>query len=494
LEEQVHTTRHRSAIAGAVVVGVTAALTAAAVTVPAQAAVGCRVAYQVTNQWSGGFGANVSVTNLGDPVPSWRLTWSFAAGQKVTQLWNGTASQSGARVQVDSVGWNGRLGTGASAGFGFNGSWTGSNPVPTDFALNGTPCTGTTVTSTTTTTTTTSTPPVSDVLGQAHTVGRLRATEDAARYTWPGVYFEGRFRGTGVGIVLDDAVNDYDVQVDGTTVASLVTPGRITHRVDGLADAEHTVRLVKRTESPWATGEFGGFVPAAGGEILAKPTARTRQVEFIGDSLTAGYGNTSTTRDCSANGGVDRNTNTDLAFGPLTARALGADYQVNAHSGRGMVRNYNGGEPGTTFRTSYDRGLQNVPGDVWRNPDTWRPQLVVVGLGTNDFSTAINPGESWTPESLTAAYRTAYQGFLDKLRTQYGPDTVIVVSATNLFAEAAGQVVADRNARGDDLVRFWNYDDPRLDRLGCDWHFSLNDHRLITGLLSDYIATLPLDW
>lgn len=488
-----HTTRYRSAIAGVAVVGVTAALTAVAVTAPAQAAVGCKVTYQVTNQWSGGFGANASVTNLGDPVASWRLTWSFAAGQKVTQLWNGTVSQSGARVQVDSVSWNGRLGTGASAGFGFNGSWTGSNPAPTDFALNGTPCTGTTVTSTTTTTTT-STPPVSDILGRTHTVGRVRATADTARYTWPGIYFESRFRGTGVGIVLNDAVNDYDVQVDGRTVATLVTPGRVTRWINGLTDAEHTVRLVKRTESTWASGEFGGFLPAAGGEILAKPAARTRQIEFIGDSLTAGYGNTSTTRDCSANGGVDRNTNTDLAFGPLTARALGADYQVNAHSGRGMVRNYNGGDPDTTFRTYYDRGLQNVAGDVWRNPDTWRPQLVVVGLGTNDFSTAINPGEPWTPDSLTAAYRTAYLGFLDKLRAQYGPDTVIVVSATDLFAEAARQVVATRNAGGDDLVRFWNYEDPRLDRLGCDWHFSLNDHRLITGLLTDYVATLPLDW
>ena len=489
-----HTTRHRSrsAIAAAAVAVTTALAAAAVTTTPASAAVACRVTYQITSQWPGGFGANVTVTNLGEPLPGWRVAWSFAAGQRVTQLWNGTVSQSGAKVEVTGSGWNSRLGTGERAAFGFNGSWTGSNPVPTDYSVNGVACNGTTVTTTTTTTTTT--PPVSGVLDRAHTVGRVRTAEDLARYTWPGVYFESRFRGTGVGIVLNDANNDYDVQIDGTTVASLITPGRITRRIDGLTDAEHTVRLVKRTESPWAAGEFGGFLPAPGGEILDKPAARTRQVEFIGDSLTAGYGNLSTTRDCSATGGVDRNTNTDIAFGPLTARGLGADYQVNAHSGRGMVRNYNGGEPGTTFRTYYERGLQNVPGDVWQNPATWRPQLVVVGLGTNDFSTAINPGEPWTSESLVAAYQTAYQGFLDKLRTRYGAGTVIVVSATDLFAQAAEQVVRDRNARGDDRVRFWNYDNPGLDRLGCDWHFSRNDHRLISGLLTDYIATLPLDW
>ena len=70
-----------------------------------------------------------------------------------------------------------------------------------------------------------------------HTVGRVKAAADGfVRYSWPGIYFEGRFRGTGVGIVLDDSVNDYDVQVDGRTVATLVTPGRTTAWVKGLTD------------------------------------------------------------------------------------------------------------------------------------------------------------------------------------------------------------------------------------------------------------------
>ncbi|MEV7098091.1 cellulose binding domain-containing protein [Amycolatopsis sp. NPDC051045] len=477
----------RPAVIAGVVTVVAAAATLATVST-AQAAAGCRVTYQVASQWQGGFTANADVTNLGDPVTSWQLTWSFAAGQRVTQLWNGTVAQSGAQVAVDNAAWNGSLGTGASAGFGFTGSWNDSaNLIPTDFALNGTRCNGPVPPTTTS-------PPPSDALTRTHTVGRVKLTGDVAQYTWPGIYFEGRFRGTGVDIVLNDSNNDYDVQIDGATVATLVTPGRTTHQVRGLTDAEHSVRLVKRTESPWAAGEFDGFVAAPGGEILAKPAARTRQIEFIGDSLTAGYGDLSTTRDCSANGGIDRNTNTDLGFGALTARRLNADYQVNAQSGRGMVRNYNGSDPGTDFRTAYDRTLQNVSGDVWHNPATWRPQLVVVGLGTNDFSTAINPGEPWTAGSLVAAYQSAYQGFLDKLRAQYGSDAVIVVGATNLFAQPAQQVVSDRNARGDSRVRFWNFDDPRLDHLGCDWHFSLNDHRLISGLLTDYIATLPLAW
>jgi hypothetical protein len=110
--------------------------------VSAQAATGCRVTYTVTNQWPGGFGADVQVANLGDPVTSWRLTWSFGAGQTITQLWNGSFTQSGANVTVTNASWNGNIPTGGTASFGFNGSWTSANPVPTSFALNGTTCTG----------------------------------------------------------------------------------------------------------------------------------------------------------------------------------------------------------------------------------------------------------------------------------------------------------------------------------------------------------------
>ncbi|WP_432933453.1 arabinofuranosidase catalytic domain-containing protein [Microbispora sp. CA-135349] len=116
---------------------------AGALTAPAaHAAAGCRVDYSVTNQWPGGFGANVSITNLGDPINGWRLSWSFSAGQTITQLWNGTMTQSGAQVTVADAGYNGTLATGASTSFGFNGAYSGTNPAPASFTLNGTACTG----------------------------------------------------------------------------------------------------------------------------------------------------------------------------------------------------------------------------------------------------------------------------------------------------------------------------------------------------------------
>jgi outer membrane protein assembly factor BamB len=131
----------RPRIAALVAAG--ALVAALGVTLSAHAAtVGCSVAYSITSQWPNGFGANVSITNLGDPINGWTLTWSYAAGQQVTQAWNATVSQSGSQVTARNVGYNGVIGTNAGVSFGFNGSWTGSNPAPASFALNGSACTG----------------------------------------------------------------------------------------------------------------------------------------------------------------------------------------------------------------------------------------------------------------------------------------------------------------------------------------------------------------
>jgi hypothetical protein len=119
------------------------------VTLNAFAAVGCRVGYAITNQWSGGFGATVTINNLGDALNGWDLRWSFTAGQTITQLWDGTVVQSGAQVTVTNASYNGSVPVGGTASFGFNGTWNGTNPVPSAFVLNGTTCTGSTPPTTT---------------------------------------------------------------------------------------------------------------------------------------------------------------------------------------------------------------------------------------------------------------------------------------------------------------------------------------------------------
>ena len=78
---------NRSRSRAVLAVGASAALVGAGVALSNMTAhaagAGCSVAYSITSQWGGGFGANVTLTNLGDPVSSWTLGWSFGAGQQV---------------------------------------------------------------------------------------------------------------------------------------------------------------------------------------------------------------------------------------------------------------------------------------------------------------------------------------------------------------------------------------------------------------------------
>ncbi|MGC4747370.1 non-reducing end alpha-L-arabinofuranosidase family hydrolase [Micromonospora sp. DT201] len=138
--------RSRATNVGLVSAGVALLVsTTVVVALPAgAAAAGCSVNYAVSSQWQGGFGANVAITNLGDPLTSWTLTWSYSAGQTVTQAWNTSLTQSGSAVTARNVSYNGSVATNGTVSFGFNGSWTGSNPAPTSFALNGVTCTGST--------------------------------------------------------------------------------------------------------------------------------------------------------------------------------------------------------------------------------------------------------------------------------------------------------------------------------------------------------------
>ncbi|GIF78074.1 cellulase family glycosylhydrolase [Asanoa siamensis] len=91
---------------------------------------GCTAAYRVIGQWPGGFQAEVSVTAGSAAISSWTVGWTWADGQRISQSWNTTLTSSGSAVTARNVTYNGTLGAGASATFGFLGSWTGSNSTP----------------------------------------------------------------------------------------------------------------------------------------------------------------------------------------------------------------------------------------------------------------------------------------------------------------------------------------------------------------------------
>ena len=71
------------------------------------------------------------MTNTGTtPITGWRLNWTYSAGQVIGERWSATVTQTGSAVVATNVSYNGSLAPGASTAWGFNGSRSGTNPVP----------------------------------------------------------------------------------------------------------------------------------------------------------------------------------------------------------------------------------------------------------------------------------------------------------------------------------------------------------------------------
>jgi lysophospholipase L1-like esterase len=331
------------------------------------------------------------------------------------------------------------------------------------------------------------------------------------KYSAPGVGIQARFRGTGASVLLSDQFrygtnrNYYDALIDGAAVVKIAPSAASSSNTyeiaSGLANAEHTVELVKRTEASIGYGEFLGFLFA--GDILPAPTRPARRMEFIGDSITCGTGDEAdyNSPQCLEDGWGQPYNNVRLAYGPVLARALGAECHVSAVSGIGLTRNYSFQYDPRPMPEVYDllffEQLQSPRWDTTR----YVPDAVVIGLGTNDFS----PGDSDRPTMDVNSFAQAYVQFIGTLRGYYPKAEIFCTSspmlgdhwpkpedksATNLKA-AITKTVDERNGTGDAKVHkiFVN----PIVGAGCTTHPNTDQHALLAGQLGGIIAPI-LGW
>lgn len=304
-------------------------------------------------------------------------------------------------------------------------------------------------------------------------------------YSWPSIYFETAFKGDALTIKFDDEHNYFQLIVDNGEPVIIKKPGRLDYQVQNLQLGKHTVRLEKMTETQANSGRFLGFYATENTKVLATPK-RKRHIEFIGDSFTVGYGNTSPSQEC-GNDEVYATTNSQLAFGPLVAKHFNADYQINASSGFGIVRNYNGGTPDKNLIGLYPFTLHN---NNYIYASDWQPQVIVIGLGTNDFSTKLNNGERWkTRDELQQDYVNKYVHFVKSLHTNNPKAQFILMASDQMEREIATQVgnVIDQ-LTADGIKKVDSIIFTGLDYKGCHWHPSTQDDVLLADLIIKHIT------
>jgi lysophospholipase L1-like esterase len=119
----------------------------------------------------------------------------------------------------------------------------------------------------------------------------------------------------------------------------------------------------------------------------------------------------------------------------------------------------------------------------------WHPQIIVIALGTNDFSTPLKSGEKWaTRDELRADYEATYAKFVEGLRARNPHAFIIVWAAGTAEKEIrleAGKVVAQLQAKGEERIAFIPIEG--LEMTGCHWHPSVVDDAAIAEQLIRFI-------
>lgn len=294
---------------------------------------------------------------------------------------------------------------------------------------------------------------------------------DQARFNWSGSTIEASFSGTSIGIELVDGNTDYDIEIDGKQHSVLRTSSTTKYSIStSLTNGTHTIRVMQRSENHWNANVFKGFYVADGNGLVASPKRPSRKIEFIGDSWTAGYGNESTSRECSSEQ-LRQFTNANKSFSKLTADAFHAECMALAWSGAGIVRNYGEGtkKSASPYPVYYDKTLGAVNG-TW-DFTKWKPDLVFICLGTNDFSTQPYPDDTM--------YINGYNALLSKVHASYGNVPVILAGTStgpmNNYVQSI--VNAQKTTYNHPNTYYFQFSSSQA-LTGCHYHPGVADHVL----------------
>lgn len=333
-------------------------------------------------------------------------------------------------------------------------------------------------------------------------MGRVLHHEGRADFDWTQVTAALDFDGTACAIYLDPMNNNFSVMVDGE-LAALLGPrpvdtdhplyrlwllrqgGEIpVWTVQGLKPGRHRLELVKRTGANFGMAKFYGFRLNAGARLGRPAPPSKRRLEFIGDSLTNGYGVDGPGKECKELRCWEDGAK---AWAALAGRELGADFQVIAISGYGVVRNY--GEGSRTSRmplpAHYGRTVSLMDGHAW-DRSRFKPHAVVICLGTNDFSTQPHP----TLEEFVGGYLDLIEAALEGRK---GTPVILGLPLGDSVLEKRTREVAARALAKGWKVSLVDLDKPSDDELGCDWHPKAVAQRRRADRLKSELAT-RLGW
>ena len=314
------------------------------------------------------------------------------------------------------------------------------------------------------------------------------------RFTFPGTQINVRFTGTSLKLWAKPKSGYFMAQVDEAEAFKVALTGErdsVVTVATALPQGEHTLRLMYVVEGYELKPDFRGFILDKGAALLPPPALPERRIEFIGNSITCGYGNESIV----ASDPFEYETeNHYLTYAQLTCRALEAQAHVVARSGIGVYRSYDGpktGTPENVMTSEYEYTNLYDRSERW-DFSRYQPQLVCINLGTNDLST-----NNYDVKLLKAAYKK----FLSQVRS-HNPKAKIVYLCGSMLGgkeleiakKTLNEVVDEANKAGDKEVYRFDFTPQTGDiRFGASWHPSVWQHQKMAAELTAYLRSL-MQW
>ncbi|HEX5168456.1 MAG TPA: SGNH/GDSL hydrolase family protein [Cyclobacteriaceae bacterium] len=319
--------------------------------------------------------------------------------------------------------------------------------------------------------------------------GRIDFTDPGSpAFSYSGVSIRAAFRGSSVSIRLDDEgkENYYNIILDGDVILRLKPEkGLKTYELaKDLPDSADEIEIFKLTEEMFGKTKFRGF--AITGELIPLENKRDHLIEYIGNSITCGYGNEG------KNGQAKFSASTEnhyLTYAAVTSRNFNARHLAVCKSGIGIYRNYDGPPEGNEdcMPNYYNRIFLYDEQPKYDFKD--KPDLVCINLGTNDFST--DGGDS-------ALYVSHYITFIDSVQQYNGGADIICLLGPMLSGEDLAkvrhyvqQVVAVANEKKTGKVHFFEMSQQTGDLgIGIDYHPTVEQHLKNATELTNFIVQL----
>lgn len=236
---------------------------------------------------------------------------------------------------------------------------------------------------------------------------------------WGGAYIKVNFTGTTAKLKVGNTTNYYARIDNGPWVSYIGASGTIDLTPTPLSAGTHTLSVAQGKDYSYVFN-FQGLILDAGA-VTSAPSTGADLIEYIGDSITAGY--------------TDPQANvSDYAW--VCAESLGAEHTQIAYPGIALVNGFglNTDKTGMDLQYFKARSLANANSPVW-DFSLYTPKIIVINLGQNDNSTSV-------PDDT---FQTDYISFLTNIRAKF-PNTEIFVMRT-LMGVKTSPTLAAVNAR-----------------------------------------------